>query len=85
MIDVSYSSAVTGLLHVAVQSIRNCLDAIAYNPRARVGVMTYDSRLHFYRINVCSIFFNCICFSKFLTIPLEDVMSCLFFFSFFEI
>jgi protein transport protein SEC24 len=45
LVDVSYSSAITGLLHVAVQAVRNCLDAIAANPRARVGVVTFDAQL----------------------------------------
>ena len=56
LIDVSYSSAITGLLHVAVQSVRNCLDAIAANPRARVGVITFDAQLQ-----VCACVRVCVC------------------------
>lgn len=51
VIDVSYTSVVTGLLRVLLQSIRNCLDGLcSVQPNARVSVVTFDSNVHFYKV-----------------------------------
>ena len=51
VLDVSYSSVVTGLMRTVLQSINNCLDGLlSVQPNARVGIITFDSNLHFYRI-----------------------------------
>lgn len=50
LVDVSYSAAVTGLVTIAMNSIRSALDALEYNPRNRVGIMTFDHQLHFYSL-----------------------------------
>jgi len=52
VLDVSYSAIVTGFLHSALQAIKVSLEPLAANPRARVGIMTYSSAVHFYAIKV---------------------------------
>ncbi len=50
VVDVSSSSIATGLVSTTVQSIKQSLDAMARNQRLRVGIITYDSALHFYSL-----------------------------------
>jgi len=50
VIDVSYGAAITGLVSAAVQGIRSTLPILAQNPRARVGIITYDETVHFYSL-----------------------------------
>lgn len=52
VVDVSLASIKSGLMLMALQSIRNCLDVFAANPRIRMGVVTYDSAVQFYRMRV---------------------------------
>lgn len=51
VIDVSHTAAVTGLIMIALNSIRASLDALAENPRNKVGIMTFDHQLQFYTLN----------------------------------
>jgi hypothetical protein len=51
VIDVSYTSVVTGLLATVVESVRDTLDhLLAAVPRARVGFVTYHSTVQFYSL-----------------------------------
>eukprot|EP01083_Nonionella_stella_P211212 763908_1 len=50
VLDVSYAALVSGLLQISVNAILSSLDDLAENPRNRVGVVTYDSTVHFYSL-----------------------------------
>ena len=49
-VDVSYAAVMSGLTQSAVDAIRNSLDVMKANERVHVGVMTYDSSIHFYAL-----------------------------------
>eukprot|EP00471_Norrisiella_sphaerica_P013526 CAMPEP_0184498410 /NCGR_PEP_ID=MMETSP0113_2-20130426/38873_1 /TAXON_ID=91329 /ORGANISM="Norrisiella sphaerica, Strain BC52" /LENGTH=983 /DNA_ID=CAMNT_0026885903 /DNA_START=79 /DNA_END=3030 /DNA_ORIENTATION=- len=48
VVDVSYSSLVSGLVDCALECIRASVETLADNPRTRVGIITYDQALYFY-------------------------------------
>lgn len=50
-IDVSYVSISSGMFDVCVQSIRNILATIPEGSTTRVGIMTYDTSVHFYNLS----------------------------------
>uniref|UniRef100_M4CAK6 Protein transport protein Sec24-like At3g07100 n=1 Tax=Brassica campestris TaxID=3711 RepID=M4CAK6_BRACM len=50
LIDVSFSAAKSGMLEVAAQTIKSCLDNLPGYPRTQIGFITYDSTLHFYNM-----------------------------------
>ncbi|KAL0699347.1 hypothetical protein Bca4012_055469 [Brassica carinata] len=50
LIDVSFSAAKSGMLEVAAQTIKSCLDNMPGYPRTQIGFITYDSTLHFYNM-----------------------------------
>jgi len=50
VLDVSPTAVTSGLLAVAADTIRRNLDQLPGEERTRVGILTYDSALHFYRI-----------------------------------
>lgn len=53
VIDVSYASVSTGMLHAVVDAIKHVLteQLITGGQRLQVGIMTYDTSLHFYNLN----------------------------------
>ncbi|KAI5065089.1 hypothetical protein GOP47_0019784 [Adiantum capillus-veneris] len=50
LIDVSSSAIKTGMLQIAVDTIRSCLDKLPGYPRTQIGFLTFDSTLHFYSL-----------------------------------
>uniref|UniRef100_A0A7S4DQB5 Uncharacterized protein n=1 Tax=Lotharella globosa TaxID=91324 RepID=A0A7S4DQB5_9EUKA len=51
VVDVTYSSLMTGVLDSAIECIRTSVDFLSENnPRARVGIMTYDKAMYFYSV-----------------------------------
>lgn len=51
VIDVSYHAVGTGVVESAVAAIRDSLDAMAAHPRTEVGIITFDSAVHFYNMD----------------------------------
>lgn len=53
VIDVSYTSVVTGLLQTVVTSIKEAIQSgkIPGGQRVQVGIITFDTSLHFYNLN----------------------------------
>lgn len=51
VLDVSFSAGASGLINMAIDTIRSALDVLAYNPRVRVGIITYDSVIQFYSMS----------------------------------
>ena len=53
VIDVSYTSVVTGLLQTVVTSIKEAIESqkIPGGQRVQVGIITFDTSLHFYNLN----------------------------------
>jgi hypothetical protein len=57
IIDVSYSAVGTGMLATAIRALRESLDNIPNNDRrTKFGLITVDSSLHFYNLNVAHFF-----------------------------
>jgi len=50
VIDVSASAVQSGMLQTVVEAIKDCLDTLPGSPRTQVGVLTYDSTIHFYNL-----------------------------------
>lgn len=50
LIDVSSSAMKTGMLQIAADTIRSCLDKLPGYPRTQIGFLTFDSTLHFYSL-----------------------------------
>eukprot|EP00250_Pteridium_aquilinum_P016949 c23383_g1_i2 orf=480-4016(-) len=50
LIDVSSSAIKTGMLQIAVDTIKSCLDKLPGYPRTQIGFLTFDSTLHFYSL-----------------------------------
>ena len=48
--DVSYPAIASGLLATAIDSVRSCLDSLPGAERTQVGILTYDSNVHFYNM-----------------------------------
>jgi protein transport protein SEC24 len=58
LIDVSYGSIVTGFLESTIHSILSVLPLIAEKyPKGRVGIISYDSNIHFYALGVRTFLF----------------------------
>lgn len=51
LIDVSYYAVSTGMLKVAAETIYRCLDALPGDSRTKVGIITFDSKLHVYELS----------------------------------
>jgi len=53
LIDVSYSAVVTGMLDAVVAGIKEALQSgnVPGGQRTQMGIITYDSSLHFYNLN----------------------------------
>ena len=53
IIDVSYSAVASGMLATAARAIKESLDNIPNtDKRTKFGIITVDSSLHFYNLNV---------------------------------
>jgi protein transport protein SEC24 len=50
IIDVSSSAVKSGMVKVAADTIKECLDKLPGSPRTQIGFMTFDSSLHFYNL-----------------------------------
>lgn len=50
VIDVSATAIASGMVDVAVQTIKEQLDNLPGAPRTRIGFITYDSTIHFYNL-----------------------------------
>jgi len=50
MIDVSYAAQASGMLQVAIQTIKDSLDELPGDERTQVGFLTFDSTLHLYNL-----------------------------------
>ncbi len=48
VLDVSPNAIASGLVQASVQAVRSALRHLASNPRARVGVISYDATVHFH-------------------------------------
>lgn len=54
-IDVSYAAVASGMLHSVVAGIKEALQAgIPNGDRLQIGIMTYDTTLHFYSLTTSS-------------------------------
>lgn len=51
LIDVSYYSVSTGILHNVAAAILRILDYLPGDKRTRVGIATFDSKIHFYDLS----------------------------------
>jgi protein transport protein SEC24 len=50
VIDVSAQAISSGMLATCVETIKETLDSLPGAPRTQVGVITYDSTIHFYNL-----------------------------------
>eukprot|EP01121_Diplochlamys_sp_Union-15-3_P010019 TRINITY_DN2768_c0_g1_i1.p1 TRINITY_DN2768_c0_g1~~TRINITY_DN2768_c0_g1_i1.p1 ORF type:complete len:755 (+),score=92.40 TRINITY_DN2768_c0_g1_i1:51-2315(+) len=50
-IDVCYYSISSGMLNSVAKTILECLDNLPGEPRTKIGLITYDSHIHFYNLN----------------------------------
>eukprot|EP01018_Ginkgo_biloba_P004601 Gb_11357 [translate_table: standard] len=50
LIDVSLSAVKNGMLKIAAETIKSCLDKLPGFPRTQIGFLTFDSALHFYNL-----------------------------------
>jgi protein transport protein SEC24 len=50
LIDVSLSAVKSGMVKVAADTIKSCLDKMPGSPRTQIGFLTFDSTLHFYNL-----------------------------------
>ncbi|CAM9935481.1 unnamed protein product [Ascophyllum nodosum] len=50
VIDVSVPAVVSGMLHVAAETIKACLDLLPGEERTMVGFCTFDSNVHYYNL-----------------------------------
>lgn len=50
VIDVSFGAVVSGLVDTTVQAIRSIIDARAVDEKQRIGIITYDNSVQFYRL-----------------------------------
>ncbi|CAM9383976.1 unnamed protein product [Scytosiphon promiscuus] len=50
VIDVSEPAVASGMLHVAAETIKACLDDLPGGERTMVGFCTFDSSVHFYNL-----------------------------------
>jgi protein transport protein SEC24 len=48
--DVSYPAIASGLLVTAIDAVRSCLDNLPGAERTQIGIITYDSTVHFYKM-----------------------------------
>jgi len=48
--DVSYPAIASGLLASAIDAVKSCLDSLPGAERTQVGILTYDSNVHFYNM-----------------------------------
>merc|ERR1740117_1324032 len=53
VIDVSYAAVATGMLEVVVAGIKEAIQSgdLPGRERTQVGIITYDTGLHFYNLN----------------------------------
>jgi len=51
LIDVSYQAVASGMLRCVAVTLRHSLDRLPGGERTQVGLITYDSTLHFYNLN----------------------------------
>ncbi|KAL7682029.1 putative Zinc finger, Sec23/Sec24-type, sec23/Sec24, trunk domain, sec23/Sec24, helical [Plasmopara halstedii] len=51
VLDVSLFAIQTGLVDSALQSIQYLLPSVAQNRRKKVGIVTFDTTVHYYRMN----------------------------------
>ena len=52
VIDVTATAVSSGMVHVVCDTIRLQLDNITGDKRTRVGIITFDDRIHFYNLKV---------------------------------
>lgn len=50
VIDVSYAAVSSGMLAAACAAIKGCLGDLPGEERTLVGVVTFDSTIHFYNL-----------------------------------
>ena len=50
LIDVSYRAVAAGILPTIADSIKDSLDRLPGGERTRIGFVTFDSSLHFYKL-----------------------------------
>lgn len=50
LIDVSISAVRSGMIEVAAQTIKSCLDELPGYPRTQIAFATFDSTIHFYNM-----------------------------------
>jgi len=48
--DVSYPAIASGTLATALDAVKSCLDSLPGAERTQVGIITYDSTVHFYNM-----------------------------------
>ena len=51
LIDVSYRAVAAGILPTIADSVKGVLDGLPGGERTRVGFVTFDSSLHFYKLS----------------------------------
>jgi protein transport protein SEC24 len=52
VIDVSYYSVSSGMLHTLAETVKKTLDKLPDTERTNVGFITFDSSIHFYNLKV---------------------------------
>ncbi|KAK9811733.1 hypothetical protein WJX72_009241 [[Myrmecia] bisecta] len=50
VIDVSYAAVSAGVLPTVVESIKQSLDSLPGGERTKIGILTFDTHLHFYNL-----------------------------------
>ncbi|KAJ7531587.1 hypothetical protein O6H91_14G050000 [Diphasiastrum complanatum] len=50
LIDVSHSAVRSGMLQIAMDSIKSCLDRLPGSSRTQIGFLAFDSNLYFYSL-----------------------------------
>lgn len=51
LLDVSYYSITTGILQIAANTLMQLVDSLPGEARTKVGILTFDSKIHFYDLS----------------------------------
>lgn len=78
VLDVSCTARISGLFQSSVQAVLNILPILSELPRCRMGIVTFDSSVHFYELRVESSDPRLVVLSDvdeaFLPIPAEQIL-----------
>lgn len=59
LIDVSYNSLTSGMLTACIDGIKSLLSQLSADSAVRIGLLTFDTSVHFYNLRVSVQFASC--------------------------